>query len=153
MIKVTDQYFWNFVFLLFFGALVVLGTIILETEVRVPFSELGLIDGVLIALASWRLTRFLNYDTTTKFLREQLYDLKKTARSYTLEKPDSGPRRALIEIINSHYSLGLGMTALVSFIYLVTPYALYPVLFLALSGVVTIIDLLVSRHERQREEL
>jgi hypothetical protein len=145
MIKITDQYFWNLVFLLFYGFLLVMAVIILETESRIALAEITLFDLSLIVLAAWRLTHFFSSDHTTKFLREQLYDLKPTTKSLSLEKPKTGPRRALIDLISSSYSFGLAMTSLVTFFYLLTTYAFYPVVILALSGAVAIIQILVLK--------
>lgn len=141
MIKITDQYFWNFVFLFFFGFLLVMATIILETETRIPLSDLSKFDLAVIILASWRLMRLVANDESTKFFREQFYDVKKTVRSYTLEAPVSGPKRTLIEIIHSPWSFGLGTTALVTFLYLITSYTLYPILLLALAGLVSLLQM------------
>jgi Protein of unknown function (DUF1360) len=140
MIKITDQYFWNFVFLAFFGFLVAMATIILETESRIPLADLGLFDVGLITLAAWRLTRFLAEDLTTKFIREQFYEVKETARALTLEKPLTGPRRTVLDIINSPWSLGLGMTALVLFLYLLSPYFVYPLIIAAVAAIVALLS-------------
>jgi len=140
MIKITDQYFWNLIFLIFFIALVVMGSIILSTESRITFSELGIFDVLVITLASWRAVQFVAHDNVTKFIREQLYDLKKTRNKFTLEKPKNGPRRTLIDLITSSSSLGLWMTASVIFFYLITPYSIYPLTFMALSSVVTLLQ-------------
>jgi hypothetical protein len=145
MLKITDQYFWNLVFLTFFFALVVLGAIILDTESRLAWSELTWFDVGVIALATWRLTRFLAVDNTTKFFREQFYDLKKTARTISLERPVHGPRRTIIDLLTNHYNLGLFLAAVVIFVYLITPYAVYPLTFLALAGVVSLLELIVER--------
>ncbi len=140
MIKITDQYFWNFVFLSFFGFLLIMATIILDTESRIPLSELSKFDLAVIILASWRLTRLFTSDITTKFFREQFYDLKKTARTITLEKPPTGPRRTILDIILSPWSFGIGMTALVTFCYLISAYTVYVLLLLALSGLVALLE-------------
>lgn len=140
MIKITEQYFWNLVFLSFWGMLVVMGTIILDTEARIPYAELTLFDAALITLATWRLVRFMSSDTTTKFFREQFYDLKKNARSYSLEVPTQGPRRTILEIIMSPWNLSLGLGSFLIFVYLLTSFAIYPVALLALSGLVGILE-------------
>jgi hypothetical protein len=57
MIKVTDQYFWNLVFLVFFLGLVVMGSIIIATESRIDLADLTVVDYVLLTLATWRVTR------------------------------------------------------------------------------------------------
>jgi Protein of unknown function (DUF1360) len=147
MIKITDQYFWNVVFLFFFGFLVVMGIIILDTESRIPWADISLFDLVLITLASWRLMHFFSNDNSTKFLREQLYDLKATAKSFNLEKPKAGPRRTLIDLITSPWAFGLWMTSAVTFFYLLTAYALFPVIVLSISAVVAILQSVLMRFE------
>ena len=122
-----------------------MGVIILDTESRIPLSELSLFDFSIITLASWRLVRFVAYDNITKFFREQFYDLKNTGRSFSLIKPKTGPRRTLIDLVTSPWNLGLWMTALVTFFYLMTAYALYPLLFLALSSLVTFLQLITDK--------
>jgi hypothetical protein len=151
MLKITDQYFWNFVLLVFLGVLVVMGAIILDTEARIQFSDLGLFDIALITLGSWRLTRFLSSDTTTKFLREQLYDLKKTTKSYSLEVPKTGPRRTLLEIILSPWNLSLGITALVTFCYLLSAFTIYPLILLSISGLVSLLQISTEFLEKKVE--
>lgn len=141
MIKITDQYFWNFLFLAFFAFLLVMAAIILQTETRIPFAELGMLDAALIIVSSWRLTQLIAHDHITKFFREQFYLLKKTARTLTLEKPIGGARQTILDILLSPWSLGLGVTALVTFFYLLTSYAVYPLLVLALSGLVSLLAL------------
>lgn len=82
--RITDQYFWNFVFSIFFIVLIVMGAIILETEARIALVDLELVDYVLITLAAWRVTRLFVYDNITKFLREQFWDVKKVGRGLIL---------------------------------------------------------------------
>ncbi len=149
MLKITDQYFWHVVFLVFFVILVVMGAIILDSESRMPLLELGFFDIAIITLASWRLVQFVANDNITKFFREQFYDLKKVGRGFSLQKPKTGPQRTIIDLITSPWNLGLWMTATVTFFYLLTPYALYPLLFIALSAVVGLLQLVTEMVERK----
>ena len=142
MIRITDQYFWNVVFGLFFLLLTVMGAIILDTETRIPFAQLSLTDFALITLASWRLIRFFVYDMTTKWLREQFYDVKQVGKRFTLVKPMTGPRRTLADLFSCPWCFGVWSAAFVTFFYLVTPYAYYFVLFLAISAVASFLQLL-----------
>ena len=137
MIRITDQYFWNFVFGVFFLILVVMGTIILETESRIPLEDLKLVDYALITLASWRLTRLFVYDVITKFFREQFWNVKKVGREYQLEKPKTGPRRTIADLMDCPWCFGIWASATVIFFYLITPYAFFPVMILAVSAVAT----------------
>jgi len=153
MIRVTDQYFWNFVFTVFFVILVVMGAIILETEARIPLIDLELVDYVLITLASWRLTRLFVYDAVTKFFREQFWDVKKVGKGYRLEKPKTGPRRTLADLLDCPWCFGVWASATVIFFYLITPYAVFPVVLLALSGVATFLQLLSNMVGNRAEQL
>ncbi len=153
MIRLTDQYFWNIVFSVFFLILMILGAIILETESRIPLSELALVDYVLIALASWRVTRLFVYDTITKFFREQFWDVVKVGKGYQLEKPPYGPRRTLADLMCCPWCFGIWSTAMVTFFYLITPYALYPIIFLALSAVASFLQILSNLFGHKAELL
>lgn len=144
MIRVTDQYFWNFVFLAFFLVFVTMGAIILESESRILLADLVLVDYVLVTLASWRLTQLFTHETITKFFREQFWDVKKVGKGYKLEKSKTGPRRTLADLLGSTGSFGLWITATVAFFYLMTDYAVFPIVLLALSAVVTFVGDLSS---------
>ena len=140
MLRITDQYFCNFVFVVFFTILVILGAIILETESRIPFSDLALFDFILITLASWRVTRLFVYDTATKFFREQFWNVKKVGRGFQLEKPKTGPRRTLADLLSCSWCFGVWASAMVIFFYLITPFSVYLVMLLAVSAVATLLN-------------
>ncbi|MCA9357474.1 DUF1360 domain-containing protein [Candidatus Nomurabacteria bacterium] len=152
MIRITDQYFWNFVFSVFFIVLVIMGAIILETEARIPLEQLELVDYVLITLASWRVVRLFLYDAITKFIREQFWDLVKVGRGYKLEKPVTGPRRTIADLMSCPWCFGIWATAMVMFFYLITPYAIYPVVFLALSSVATFMQIIANLIGHKAEQ-
>lgn len=140
--RITDQYFWNFVFSVFFLILVIMGSIILETESRINLDELSTVDFVLMTLATWRLTRLFVYDNITKFIREQFWDVVKAGKGYTLEKPKIGPRRTLADLFSCPWCFSVWSAAVIIFFYLVTPYATYPIMLLALSAIATFFQLL-----------
>ncbi len=149
MVRITNQYLWNSVFFSFFILLVIMGVIILDTEAYIPYKDLGSIDFILIALASFRVMRLFAYDGVTKFIREQLYDAKVTkAGKVTLYVPAGGPRRAMLELIHCQWFFGLWNTALVVFFYLLSPIFYGVVLVLALASVVTLLQLGTSFFER-----
>jgi hypothetical protein len=141
MLRITDQYFWNFVFSVFFIILIIMGAVILETESRIPLADLELVDYVLITLASWRFTRLFVYDEITKFFREQFWDVKKVGRSHQLEKPTTGPRRTLADLLSCPWCFGTWAVAITVFFYLSTPYAVFPVVILALSAVASLLQI------------
>ena len=151
--RITDQYFWNFVFTVFFLILIVMGAIILETESRVRFADLSTMDFILMTLATWRLTRLMIYDTVTKFVREQFWDVVKVGKSYALEKPPTGPRRTIADLLSCPWCFGVWAAAIVIFFYLITPYAVYPILLLAVSAVASFLQILSNLVGHKAEYL
>lgn len=153
MIRITDQYFWNFVFGLFFVLLIVMGAIILDTEARIAYAELTLVDYTLITLASWRLIRLFVHDALTKFIREQFYDVQKVGKGFNLVKPPSGPRRTLADLFSCVWCFGMWSAASVTFFYLLFPIVQYFVIFLAISAVATFLQILTNMIGWQAEKL
>lgn len=153
MLRITDQYFWNFVFSVFFVILVVMGTIILETESRITLVDISLTDYILITLATWRVTRLFVYDAVTKWIREQFWDVKKVGKGYQLEKPKTGPRRTLADLFDCSWCMGVWAAATVTFFYLLTPYMIFPVALLAVSAVATFLQLLSNLVGNRAEQL
>ena len=129
-----------------------MGSIILETESRINLDELSTVDFVLMTLASWRLTRLFVYDNITKFIREQFWDVVKAGKGYTLEKPKVGPRRTMADLLSCPWCIGIWAAATVIFFYLVTPYATYPIMLLALSAVATFLQLLSNLVGHKAEQ-
>lgn len=144
MIRITDQYFWNVIFSIFFLALLIMAAIVLETEARIPYAELTLIDYSILALATWRLIRLFTKDSITRFFREQFWDVVKVGRGHRLEKPKTGPRRTIADLLSCPWCFGVPAATIVTFLYLVTPLAVFPIIILALAGVGTFLQLLAS---------
>ena len=153
MIRITDQYFWNVVFILFYVGLLTMAGIILNTEARMPYADLKLFDLVLISLASFRVTRLFVYDGMTKFIREQFYDAKVVRNKVTLVKPLTGARRTLADLTSCAWCFGVWATTMVVFFYLLTPYAYLPILILALSSVATMLQLFANMIGWKAEQL
>lgn len=142
--RITDQYFWNFVFSIFFIALVVFAAIVLDSVAYKTVAELELVDYVIMILASLRLTRLFVYDKITAFFREQFYDAEVVRKQVRLVKPESGPKRTILDLLLCPWCFGIWATALVVFLYLLTPIFWYPILFLALSAVVSSLQIFMN---------
>lgn len=151
--RITDQYFWNFLFTLFFVALAFMATVILQSESYKPYSDLTLLDLTLITLASFRFIRLIVYDKITAFFREQFYDAIEQKGKILLVKPATGPRRTLADLLSCPWCIGVWATATIAFFYLLTPFAFFPVFFMALSGVATFLQLLANLVGWRAEQL
>jgi hypothetical protein len=151
--RITDQYFWNIVFTIFFLGFVFMGNVILESESYRTFDALNVYDYLIMILAAFRLTRLVVYDKITAFFREQFYDVVESRAGYTLEKPSHGPRRTLADLLSCPWCFGVWAGATVSFFYLLTPYAFYPILILAISAPATLMQLTANMIGWKAEQL
>lgn len=138
--RITDQYFWNIIFTVFFLGLIYLAVVTLEEHAYRPYEWLTFADYALITLASLRLTRLVVYDKIAAFFRDQFSNVSEGV----LVKPERGPRRTLADLLGCVWCFGMWATATVSFFYLLTPYAFFPVLILALSGAASSLQILVN---------
>ena len=142
--RITDQYFWNVVFLIFFLCLVFMGTVILQSEAYKQYVDLTLADFIIMSLASFRIIRMVSYDKIFAFVREQFYDPTEYKGEIILVKPEGGPRRTLADLLSCPWCFGVWATAMVTFFYLLTPYAVFPVYFLALSSVASMLQIIAN---------
>jgi hypothetical protein len=142
--RFTDQYFWNFFFLLFFVGCVVFATYVLDRYAYFSPFQLNLFDLLLIALASFRLIRLVVYDKIFAFFREQFWDATNVGEETILTKPKKGPRRTLADLLSCPWCFGIWAAATVTFLYLLTPYAFFPTVFMAIAGVATFLQILAN---------
>jgi len=157
MIRISEHYVWGFVLSVFAVILLVMGAIILETEAYLAWREFTTFDYLVITLATWRMTRLLQLDLVTRFLREQFMDVVKSGRGYRLEQPKTGVRRLLAELFACPWCLSFWVGAFVLFLYLLTPYAIYPMTVLSLSAAATFLhnlsQLVANQSERARKQV
>ncbi len=151
--RISDQYIWNFLFSLFFASLIISGSIILES---VGFRKMAIpspMEFGILALAALRLTRLFVHDKITAFFREQFYDVVETKTKRLLEKPARGPRRTVADLLSCIWCFGMWAGATVVFFYYLTPYAAFPILFFAVAGAGSILQLLANMIGWKAEEL
>lgn len=152
--RITDQYFWNFIFGAFFLSFVVSGVIILESMPEAALHDLTPFELIVLSLAAFRMTRLFVYDKITAFLREQFYDAKNLkSAGVVLEKPKSGPRRTLADLFSCPWCFGMWAGATVVFFYELTPYAWYPIVILAVSALGSIFQILANMIGWRAEQL
>ena len=141
-----DQNIWNFIFTLLFIGMVVFCIGVLLRAGRLPIA-IDLFDLVLIILATLRLIRLFVYDKITRWFRD-LFMQKTTVEgspgeSITIrQKYAGGPLRTLSELFACPWCIGVWASFTVTFFYFLTPLAWFPILFLAIAGVATFLQLL-----------
>lgn len=151
--RITDQYFWNIVFSALFLSFLVSGTIILETNATASLHNLTLSEFAILSLATFRITRLFVYDKITAFFREQFYNARVTKTGTILEKPVTGARRTLADLFSCPWCFGVWAGTMVVFFYELTPYAWYPILILAISGVGSTLQIFVNMIGWKAEQL
>lgn len=130
-----------------------MGVIILEGEGYKALDTLTPIDYILMSLATFRLVRLFVYDKITAFFREQFYDVSEGRNGTTLEKPPHGPRRTLADLLSCSWCFGMWAAGTVTFFYLLTPYAFYIVLMLAIGAVGSFLQLIANLIGWKAEQL
>ncbi len=158
--RLSDQYIWNFAFSVLFLCFVVAGGIILDGEATLDVRNLSVMEGAVLSLAAMRLTRLFVYDKITAFFREQFSDVVEVRGKRSLEKPLSGPRRTLADLLSCPWCFGVWSAAVVVFFYFLSPIFWYPILFLAIAGAGTLLQLFgnwlgwsAERAKREAESL
>ena len=144
-----DQNLWNIVYSLFFVlvAYALLRTLYVANG-GLPTS-IGVFDSIILALATFRLTRLFVYDKITRFLRDLF---QHTDEEYTQEgvtyfrktERTNGPLRTAYELLICPWCFSIWAALFVSFFYYLTPLAWLPIFIIALSGVATAIQIVVN---------
>ncbi len=130
--KKSDQPFWHFVFSAFFVFLVVLALSYLQSKGELPH-KISPFDFVLLSLATFRLIRLFVYDVVTDFIREYFANHHR------------GPKKTIFHLLNCPWCTGVWMAFFVSFFYFATLFAWFPILFLAIAGLATFIQITIYK--------
>ena len=112
-------------------------------------TEIGLFDLFLIVFAAFRLVRLFVYDKIMQFFRDWFLDKEefvdeRGAIHYHRYPPIKGPRRTINDLINCPWCFGMWAGAIIPFFYFLTPWAWFPILALAISGVASLFTLLAN---------
>lgn len=123
---------WNLIFIFIFVGLTYCAYRLVLGAGNVPQS-VPLIDAVLMAFATFRLTRLATYDAITEWFRNFFAD----ARPHTL----FGTIKTLV---NCPWCVGLWFALIVATAYFVWPLSWFFIFVLALGGVATLVQLLAN---------
>lgn len=143
-----DQNLWNFFFGMVFVGFVVLAIGLLLRHQVMPTS-IELFDAVLITLATFRVIRLFVYDKITQWLRDLFLQKVSTAGSpgelvVVRQKFTTGPFRTISDLMSCPWCFGVWAAFVVSFFYFLTPLAWYPIFFMAIAGVASLVQVLAN---------
>lgn len=144
---ITNYHYWSMCFSILFVFLLVVAVYILHIYAHTEYSQISVFEFILLILATLRLTRLLGRDHVTSFLRDQLYIFKEVGEKKVLEKPTSGPRLVLIDLISCPWCLSIWSAFVLSFLYLLFESFFYIILILALSASATCLQLFCASRK------
>lgn len=133
-----DQNFWNFVFSVFFFVVVV-GAILALWKIRAFYPTVVTpFDAVLMVLAAFRMTRLVVYDKVSRFFREWFLDSREIEQDgktvIELTVPEAGMRRTLHDLVDCPWCIGMWSALIITLSYFIFPWAWFVILFLAVAG-------------------
>ncbi|MBA3788817.1 DUF1360 domain-containing protein [Patescibacteria group bacterium] len=152
-----DQNFWNFVFSIFFVLVLFCSLAFLYiTRERLP-SSISFFDVLLLILASFRITRLVVYDKVTRFFREWFVQKKEVSRegkSWVEIIPYThGLRGTLHELVNCPWCIGMWSALIVTFSYFEFTWSWFIILFLAVAGVSSFVQIVANMIGWKAENL
>lgn len=133
-----DQNFWNFIFSAFFFVVLVAAMWELWGESGTFPHSVPIFDFVLMALATFRITRLIVYDKIARWLRE-LFVHRRTYVENGVEMVELTPRksgfmRTIYELLQCPWCIGFWSALIIAFCYFTWNWAWFAILFLALAG-------------------
>ena len=155
-----EQNFWNFLFTVFYALVLVGAGWWLWSAGRLPIG-ITFFDAVLVALASFRLTRLFVYDKIMQFFRDWFLNSAIVVTDgealLVRTKPSRGPRKTITELLSCPWCFGLWITTITTFAYFATPFTWFPIAIFALAGIVSLLQLWANligwRAEAAKQEV
>jgi hypothetical protein len=152
-----DQNFWNFIFSIFF-IVVLVGALLAMKALRGGFLvSVPPFDALLMALATFRITRLVVYDKITRWFRElfvkrRVYE--KDGKMWVEITPHGGGFfHTIYDLLQCPWCIGFWAALIVVFCYFVFTWAWSVILFLALAGIGTLFQLWANQLGWRAENL
>jgi hypothetical protein len=152
-----DQNFWNFLFSVFF-ILVLVGALFAMRALRGGFLiSVPPFDALLMALATFRVTRLIVYDKIARWFRELFVQKKvyeKNGEKWVEVVPYThGFRHTVYDLLQCPWCIGIWAGLIVMFFYFVFSWAWSVIFFLALAGVGTLLQIWANQMGWKAENL
>lgn len=159
-----DQNLWNFFFSVFF-LMVLIAALYLIRYVRGGFpSSLPWLDLVLMAFATLRITRLIVYDKISRWFRELFMEkrcIEKQGSEWIELRPfEWGIRHTVYELLQCPWCISVWGALAVVLCYFIFPWGWVVILFLAVSGAGSILQIASNligwqaedrKHEMQKK--
>jgi len=140
-----DQNLWNFIFSLFFIAVLVGAEIVMKQERGGYLVSVPWFDAVMMAFASFRVTRLVVYDKITRWFRELFADVREYEEggvTWVEIRPwGSGFRHTIYDLLQCPWCIGFWSALVIVFCYFVFSWAWSVIFFLAVAGAGSLLQL------------
>jgi hypothetical protein len=152
-----DQNFWNFLFSGFFLVVLVAVLCVIYHITGGFVLAVTPFDALLMAFATFRITRLIVYDKITRWFRElfvkkRLYE--KDGKTWVEVLPyERGFFHTIYDLLQCPWCIGFWSALIVLFVYTVFPWASWVILFLALAGASTLLQLYANSLGWKAENL
>lgn len=139
----SDQHIWNASIFILFPILVVLLYRYFDSSGAMQaFYSLTIFDIVIISLATFRFIRLIAFDKIFSFGRAIFHN---TLPDGTMVKPPKGFRRAMAELLECSWCVGVWAALLVLTFYIISPLGRFFALILAIAALGTFFQVVSKR--------
>lgn len=143
-----DQNLWNFIFSVFFICVLAAAVWYMQ-EVRGGFLiSVPPFDALMLAFATFRITRLVVYDKIARWFRELFADrheYEKDGKAWVEVKPPaSGFRHAVYDLLQCPWCIGIWAALVVIFVYFVYPWGWFFCFFLGLAGAGSLLQVMAN---------
>ena len=128
------QNFWNFIFSLFFIVVLVFALWLMKAVRGGYLSSVPPFDALLMALASFRITRLVVYDKITRWFRDLFNTHDKSGIRYTIH-----------DLLSCPWCIGFWSALVIVLAYFIFPWAWSVIFFLAVAGAGSLIQLYANQ--------
>jgi membrane protein YdbS with pleckstrin-like domain len=135
-----QENFWNFVFSVFFIFVLIAALMFMQKERGGYLVSVPPFDALLIALASFRVTRLIVYDKISRWFRD-LFDVKS----------GNGLRHTIGDLLSCPWCIGFWSALILVVAYFVYDWAWTVIFFLAVAGVGSLVQLYANKVGWQAE--
>lgn len=143
-----DQNLWNFIFSIFFVLVLVGALWAIYTNRGSWPTSISIFDAFLLVCAAFRITRLVVYDKITRFFREWFVHktiVEHAGSKWVEMRPvEDGFRQTMADLLVCPWCVGLWSGLVVSFFYYMYPWAWFVILFLAISGLGSLVQILAN---------
>lgn len=138
-----DQHAWNaFIFFLFPIMIYAAYLFIQRFAGLQALYAMSIFDILIMVFATYRIIRLIAYDKIFSFARVIFFDV---GPDNTLMKPAGGFRRAVVELIDCIWCVGVWAALFVIVLYVISPIARFGALILAISALGTFMQVISRR--------